>query len=183
MKKIILAAIAAVSVFTAGAEDFAVGGSVSLWRNDTQKTTDFSIVPEISYDLDSKWTIGTAIGFSHSETNTAGGKYKGNFFVFQPYARYTFFRYQKVSLFADGRFGINAGSAKIGGHKTDTAVAWNLGITPGVSFDINSKFSVEAHLGFLGYKGANDEAEPAYNRGFGFTFSSNDLSLGVLYHF
>lgn len=184
MKKILVLAVVALMSLSAMAEDLFVGGSLSFWRNDTDKETTISILPEIGYELDSKWTLGTTIGYAHTEKGEDDDKVIGNIFQIAPYARYTYFTAGKVALFVDGGFGIYTGKSRFHGESGDAATAWNIGFRPGVAFHLNEKFTVLAHMGFLGYEGANSHAESiGYKKAFGLRFSGDALSLGIHYHF
>ena len=63
---------------------------------------------------------------------------------------------------------------------------WNTesGFRPGVALNLSEKFSLVAHVGFLGYQGGN---RPAKNNGapenWGLDLSSNNLMFGFYYHF
>lgn len=177
MKKILLIAVMAVMTLTAAAQTWYAGGNVGFWRNSTANTTEFSILPEVGYNLNSNWAIGATVGYSHEYE-------KGlsiNLGVINPYARYTYFNNEKVSLFVDGGIDLGFGASKLGGASSDTAVTYGIGIKPGLSYHISSKFSLVAHLGFIGYQGGND-ASHAADQG-GIKFDTNDLSFGFYYNF
>ena len=103
---------------------------------------------------------------------------------FAPYALYTFFRVGFVSLFCDGGVDLGFGKAKVGDESSDTAVSYGIGIKPGVCLTVNEKFGFVAHVGFLGYNGANNAAKDAgYPTKAGFNLDGNDLSFGFYYNF
>lgn len=107
-------------------------------------------------------------------------------FEFNPYARFTYFRTSNnlVQLFIDGGVGVGLGSVDYGDDDSDTAVTWNVGFRPGVAFNFTDKFSVVAHVGFLGYQGANNAAfDAGYPRKGGISFDTRDLTLGFYYNF
>lgn len=186
MKKIFaIAAIAAATVCgTANAEGLYVGGSLGYMHNEHKgtETNGFNILPEIGYNLNSKWAIGTTIGYEFLHVN---GGYNSNMFEFNPYARYTYFRTSNnlVQLFVDGGAGIGLGWTNVTGDD-HTSVIWNVGFRPGIALNFTEKFSMVAHVGFLGYKGANNAAYDAgYDRQGGIWFDNNDLTLGFYYNF
>lgn len=184
MKKFLAFAAVVLLAFSAKAEDLYAGGSLSFWRNSTDKQTTISILPEIGIHLDSKWALGTTIGYTHTETGSDDNKYITNAFLIGPYARYTYFTYEKVSLFCDGGFNISTGKGRFHGESGDAMTAWSIGFKPGVAFNVNKKFGVVAHFGFLGYEGVNDGAKEAgYKEGFGLRFSGDAMSLGFYYNF
>lgn len=182
MKKIILMAVMSVMTLTAAAQDWFVGGSVAAWRNDNDKITTIKIQPEVGYNLSNKWAIGTVLGWTYIHRQSVDG----NFVDFKPYARYTMFRSGIVSLFVDGGVDLGFGKASYDGYDSDTAVTYGIGFKPGVSFELNDRFSLEAHAGFLGYRGSNDAAKDlldSHYDGWGFDFSGYTLSLGFYYKF
>lgn len=93
MKKIILMAVMSVMTLTAAAQNLFVGGSVAAWRNHDDKVTTITIAPEVGYNLNSNWVIGTVLGW----TNIHRSEITGNLVDFDPYARYTFFKKGMVS--------------------------------------------------------------------------------------
>lgn len=193
MKKILtLAVIAMASVFGANAGDGYIGGSLGFMhsseRNDAGykvTTNEFNILPEIGYNLNSQWAIGTTIGYDY--THWCGADMSLHMFEFNPYARFSYFRSSNnlVQLFVDGGAGIGLGSFDYGDDRdTHTAVTWNVGFRPGVAFNFTDSFSVVAHIGFLGYKGANNAAfDAGQPRQGGIMFDTRDLTLGFYFNF
>lgn len=192
MKKIFaIVALAIASVCgVANAEDgLYVGGSLGFWHTHSgekpndHSTNQFQILPEIGYNLNETWAVGTTIGWDYS--HRCNQKYSYNIFVFNPYARWTAFRTGKVQFFVDGTVGIGAGRASYKGDKGEhTAVTWNVGLRPGMAFNVNKHVSLVAHVGFLGYKGANNAALSAGKvREGGLMLDGNDLTLGFYWNF
>ena len=173
MKKILtLAVVAIASAFGVNAENWYVGGNLGFthessvycaqWDRNFEANTLY-IQPEIGYNFNSQWAVGLGIGYEYRHWN--GSKTDLNMFNFNPYARWTYFRTSNnlVQLFVDGGVGIGAGAfdVDVNGYDSHTAVIWNVGFRPGVAFNLTDKFSVVAHLGFLGYQGANHTARDA----------------------
>ncbi len=196
MKKIFaIAALAVASVFgTANAGNGYIGGSigfmhesgnVSLFNSATRATINtFNILPELGYNFNDRWAIGTTIGYEYKHFN--GYKVNSHMFEFNPYARFSFFRTSNnlVQLFIDGGAGIGVGSVDYDGHDSETGITWNVGFRPGVALNFTDSFSMVAHLGFLGYEGANRRAYNAgYNRKGGFMLDGNNVTLGFYYNF
>lgn len=186
MKKFLtLAVVAVASVFGATAGNLYIGGNVGFmhYEKDTYKANEFSILPEIGYNLNNTWSLGTTIGYSITGYCNTGVSYHS--FEFNPYARWTFLRTSNnlVQLFVDGTVGFGVGRVDDGG-KNESAITYVFGLKPGVAFNVTDHFSVVAHLGFLGYRGADDNAyaqgEPRYG---GLSVSGNDLMLGFYYNF
>lgn len=155
MKKIILMAVMSVMTLTAAAQNLFVGGSVAAWRNHDDKVTTITIAPEVGYNLNSNWAIGTVLGW----TNIHRSEITGNLVDFDPYARYTFFKKGMVSLFVDGGVDLGFGKVSYDGEDSDTAVKYGIGFKPGIALALNDRCSIVAHAGFLGYRGTNDAAK------------------------
>lgn len=187
MKKlIILAVVAAASSSFAIAGDGYVGGNVGFIHeeNDGLKTNKFTFLPEIGYSFNNHWAVGTTIGYEYTHFN--GYDMSSHIFAFDPYARYTFFKTNNglLSLFIDGTVGLGAGTVDYGDESSDTAFIWQIGVRPGLALHFTEKFSMVAHIGFLGYKGANNTAMDAgYSRLGGIAIDGNNIQLGFYYHF
>lgn len=188
MKKFFtLATVALASVFGAQAGDGYIGGSLGFVHEETteRQTNQLTILPELGYNFNSQWAIGTTIGYQY--THLCGRDTDAHIFKFNPYARFTYFRTGNnlVQLFVDGGAGIGIGSVSVGDNDSDTAVTWNVGFRPGVAFNLTEKFSIVAHVGFLGYQGANNTAfnTGLYPRKGGFSVDTNDLTLGFYFNF
>ncbi len=179
MKKILLMAVMAVMTLGASAQNWYSGGQVTFGRTTESvsgvKSTQVTVLPEVGYNLTDNFAVGSILGVSYRK---AGDEEKTVFKV-NPYARYTYFNSEKVSLFVDG--GVDFG---IGRAKGSTAVEYGIGFRPGVSFNISPKFSLVAHVGFLGYQGGNRPAKRnGASENWGLDLNSNNLMLGFYYHF
>ena len=99
MKKIVLVCIVAIMATAAQAQIY-VGGtlgfsSVKTENSDAElKTTTIKLLPEIGYELDENWSIGTVVGYQYSKT----GDLKTNTFTIAPYARYSFLQSDLIKL-------------------------------------------------------------------------------------
>lgn len=184
MKKILAMALVALAALTGSAQNnLYVGGEVGFMHDGGKRTNELSILPEIGYNLNSKFAVGTVIGWQYTHFN--GRDLSTNLFRFNPYVRYTFFRSENnlVNLFVDGTVGVGLGWTSNDDDDSDTACVWEIGLKPGVAINLTDNFSVQAHIGMLGYQGVNDAAKPAYSSKGGLNLSGNDLSIGFYYHF
>lgn len=175
MKKILTFIVLTLISISASAQSY-IGGSLGLGYDFDDKSVDFTLSPEYGYSLNSKWAIGGTLTYSYL------GAYEVNVFALQPYARYTFAKVadNKLHFFCDGTFGFGL----VGAKDEDTGALWQVGFKPGMSYSFNDHWSIVAHLGFLGYNGANEEAQDlGYNNNIGFDFGSLNLSFGVYYSF
>lgn len=180
MKKFIAIALMVVASLSVSAEDLYIGGSVGYWHDDTADSDSFVIKPEIGYKINETWGVGATIGYTYAKTDV-----KAHLFEFAPYARYTYFRTgnDMLELFVDGGVGLGIGSTKYD-DDSETAVYWNLGFRPGVAINITDKFTFETKFGFLGYQGADKNAEAAgIHKCGGLDFSTQQLTFGFFYNF
>lgn len=198
MKKFILTLLVVVVSLTASAQVY-VGGNVGFWRNTDANRTSFTIAPEVGYNLSDKWALGIGIGYKYNYGgvgNVIDGEYgfdewfefddeegagsKSHTLNVDPYARWNYVKFGPVSFFLDMGFGISLTKYKGGG---DALVGWNLGVKPGLKVSLAKQIDFVAHLGFLGYRDA-DEGAPNYGeQGLGFDFDSDNVMFGVYYNF
>ena len=171
MKKLVLLLFVACVTVSANAQ-FYVGGSTSLWLGSDNTTV--SLLPEVGYVMNDKWSFGTEIGFRH--TGNDFYNYKENSVIVGPYARYTYFKKGIVGLFVDG--GLDYAFIKVKDADNSTHGV-RFGLKPGVALSLTDRLSVVAKFGFLGFDHDYNEAG---NNG-GFAFSGNDLSLGFYVSF
>ena len=169
MKKLFFTIALLASTMIASAQVY-VGGGVGFWNNDDAEETSYSFTPEIGYCFSDKLAAGVALGFAYEEAGDASL----DVLSFNPYVRYTFLRAGNFSVFADGAFDL----AKIEPDEGDSETAWGIGIKPGISYSINEKFSILAHVGFLGYRDADETISTIYKPGFGLNLS-NSLSFSL----
>lgn len=171
MKKIFLLAVVAIMAISASAQNWYLGGSIGFnhVKVDDEKTSNFTIAPEVGYNLNSNWAIGAALDYTWEKDSY-------NVFTIQPYARYSFFRTENnlLSLFVDGGFGLGFISPDEG----DSTTVWSIGLKPGLALNVTEKFSFVAHVGFFGYE---DYKEAGKHTGLGLDF--NKLSFGFYYNF
>ncbi len=182
MKKFLLFALVAIMAISASAQStWYAGGQVTFGRTTTElsgvslKSTQIAVLPELGYNLTDNVAVGAIFGVDYRKT----GDSKLTTFDIKPYLRYTYFKSELVNLFMDGGVGFGIGRAN--GH---TAVAYSIGLRPGVALNLSERFSLVAHVGFLGYESGN---RPAKHNGvpenWGLNLDSNNLMFGFYYNF
>jgi hypothetical protein len=158
-----------------------VGGSLGINAWSSQKNagdrseTTFSILPEVGYNLNDEWAVGTVIGYVSDKWVGVNG-ISESAFTFNPYARYTYLKAGKVSLFVDG--GVDFTTAS----KAD----WNelaIGLKPGLAVSLSDNISFVSHLGFIGYDVYNPDGDDNNISKFGLDLSGNNLTFGLYFNF
>ena len=141
MKKIFALAVLAIASLSASAEGFYAGGSLGYMHEgakisstgSTPSTNTLSILPEIGYNLNEKWAVGTVIGYNYQ--HFCGTGVSGHMFQLSPYARYTFFKSENnfVNLFVDGGVEFGAGWSEYGDDSSKTACIYGIGFKHGIA--------------------------------------------------
>ena len=158
-----------------------VGGSLGINAWSSQKNagdrseTTFTILPEVGYNLNDEWAVGTVIGYVSDKWTGVNG-ISESAFTFNPYARYTYLKAGKVSLFVDG--GVDFTTAS----KAD----WNelaIGLEPGVAVSLSDNISFVSHLGFIGYDVLNPDGDDNNTSKFGLDLNGNNLTFGLYFNF
>ena len=172
MKKSLLA-IAFAMVAMVGSAQVYVGGSLDLdlAGNKTASASNFSLSPEVGYELNENLSIGAALSFSTSSMKIKDTDYKENDFSWgiAPYARYTFLRNGIFSCFVDG------GLSLVGGEDRD--LSFGIYAEPGVALEVTENISIVSHLGNLGFYFAGD------NTNFELNAHTTIGSVGIHYIF
>lgn len=178
MKKILMTLAAVAVAATMNAQVY-VGGSVGITSyggDGVDEETAFKILPEIGYNLNDEWAIGTVIGYEKNAVKGAANTGSEQAFVFAPYARYTFLSSKYVNLFVDG--GVEFKSA------ADRDVTyWGVGLKPGVAVNLSDNISFVAHAGFIGYNLKNPDGDDNNTYDWGLDLGSENLTFGLYFNF
>lgn len=183
MKKIYMTLVAMMVAVCASAQVY-VGGNLGVASVDNGGDDDetiYSVLPEIGYKLSDDWAVGASFGWSKAGLNISSGELGTSYsditthtFEVNPYVRYTFLHGSLVNVFCDGAFGYK--------HYNGTANQYSLGLKPGVELKLD-KFSLVAHVGFLGWEQLKYENHGGKATVWGMDFDGNNISLGVYYNF
>ena len=185
MKKILMTIVAVFAAMNMSAQLY-LGGSFAFQAWESQKLvgdkseTVFKLLPEIGYNLNDEWAIGTVIGyqsnkFSGIEYDRFGAPSESAF-TFNPYVRYTFAKLGKVNLFVDG--GVD--------FTTASDYDWNsvgIGLKPGLAVNLTDKLSFVSHVGFLGWEQFNPDGDDNNISEFGIDLSGANLTFGLYFSF
>ena len=134
-----------------------VGGNVGIGSSksgDADAVTTYKVLPEIGYNINQNWAIGTTAGWGKGNPVNIEGETQ-NYFTVEPYVRYTFVRSKYINAFVDGGFGYTHVNHAHGAAASVNA--WSVGVKPGISVNLSPKVSFEAH--------------------------GNDVTFGVYYNF
>ena len=180
MKKILMTMVAAFAAVSMNAQVY-VGGSVAFEAWSSQKLagdkseTVFKLMPEIGYNINNEWAIGTVIGYQNDKFNGVNGVSESAFTI-APYARYTFSKLGKVNLFVDGGVGFTSAS------KADWTEL-SIGFMPGLAVNLTDNLSFVSHLGFIGYDQYNPDGDDNNISMFGLRLDATDITFGLYYNF
>ena len=207
MKKIFMTLAAAVIAVSANAQIW-VGGEVGFTSDKTtvktngnsvsQTTNNFTLAPEVGYNLNENWAIALKVQFAHNEDNgviksmiqdagfNTGAKVMTNAFSVNPYARYTFLKAGNFSAFVDG--GVSYGLIHVSSMSQVMNNINSLGvaINPGVTYAVSPNDSLVAHIGDLSYNAMWTKAKNAdvkVNNGKFNIGIWNAISFGAYYNF
>ena len=166
-----------------------VGGNVGIGSSksgDADAVTTYKVLPEIGYNINQNWAIGTTAGWGKGNPVNIEGETQ-NYFTVEPYVRYTFVRSKYINAFVDGGFGYTHTNHAHGNpvKGTDVSVnAWSVGARPGISVNLSPKVSFVAHVGFAGWKSAKADVDGAKSSdAWGVDLDGNNVTFGVYYNF
>lgn len=169
MKKLFLTTVLAfIGIFTAQAQVW-LGGSVNATVN--KETKAFFVAPEVGYSIpNTPFSIACAV--EYGGTFQQGEAYSHSLIV-SPGFRYNICDIgERFSLFVD----------LFGDFDALNFNSFDIGLTPGISFDLTEHWSTEFSCGFLGYQwervpGSNP------NQRFVLDFATVAPSFGIYYNF
>jgi hypothetical protein len=151
MKKFFMTLVAAVAVAASANAQVYVGGGIGIGSTKVdaegaEAVTSYKLIPEVGYNFNDKWAAGVAFGWKG--VNKGGAR---SVFV-NPYARYTFVKFNHVNVFVDGGVAYeHDNNQTLEGVYAKSANALSVGFRPGVAVNLNDKVSFVAHVGFFGY--------------------------------
>ena len=181
MKKVFMT-LAAMFIAVCASAQVYVGGNVGIASVDEggdDSETVYSFLPEVGYKFNDTWGIGTQFGWSKGNLGARAGElavsdFETHTFEINPYVRFNAVKTKVINLFLDGTVGYK--------HYNGAGDQYSIGIKPGVELKLN-KFSLLAHVGFLGYQKYDPKGEGDGVNVWGLDFDGTNISLGVLYNF
>ncbi len=172
---------------------FYVGGAIGFTTNSydgKRQSSTLKFSPEFGYNINNKMSVGLALGYNRitNKRNVSDGTIDlhTTTFSFSPYFRYAFYRDNKVNIFCDAGFTYSNSNEENyeASKKYDYKVnGFEIGLYPGISYRISSKFSLVAHLGSLAYRSSKPDTENGKSTSrFGLSLA-NGTSFGLFYNF
>lgn len=170
-------------------------GSVSVDQN----SKNFTIAPELGYNLSDKWAIAAKLGYEYSENDANIAAFIADFdapsflrnintntFYINPYVRYTFVKVGNFSAFLDG--GVAYGFSHINGTSDylNNINLFKVSVNPGVAYALNPKVGLVAHIGDVSYKTqwmSVKEADVKFSQDKFNIGLWNSISFGAYYNF
>lgn len=169
MKKILLALVFVVAAITTTHAQVWLGGSVNAQLNKDFKT--FTIAPDVGYCFaNSPFSVACALEYQGIFRNDEG--YAQNLTV-SPYFRYDICGIgERFSMFVDLCSDIEVFDFSF----------FDIGLSPGISFNLTEHWSAEFSYGFLGYqREKNDDNATEHN--FVLDFKTATAEFGIYYNF
>jgi len=195
MKKLFLAVAIFTASMTATKAQFYIGGGVGFWYQSVRgfyHETIFNISPDAGYSFNKHWIAGLSLGFEayipdkkvthyYHEDGTFYDHVNENryWFYAEPYARFTYFSTDRISLFVDGVVGISTWTQREKGRGVgETLIGGQVILRPGIAVNLTQHFSLVGMFGTFGYR-----HDYRNTRGFGFDLSGQALHFGFYYSF
>ena len=183
MKKFLMTLAAATLMAISAQAQVYIGGSIGIgsvknFNGDTETT--YKFLPEVGFALNNDWSLGVQAGLikgacDFSETAFAQDT-ETEAVTINPYARYTFLHGKAVNAFIDGGIGYTS--------YDDVGSEFNIGLRPGLSVKLNNKACFVTHIGFLGYRTFNPDADNLDNSHvFGLDLDGSNITFGLYYTF
>lgn len=186
MKKVLMTLAVAFIAVAANAQVY-VGGNVGIASSkigDADAVTTYKVLPEIGYNINQNWAIGTTAGWGKGNPVKIEDEPQKtqNYFTVEPYVRYTVVRSKYINAFVDGGFGYTHFNHAHGAAASVNA--WSVGVKPGISVNLSPKVSFVAHVGFAGWKSAKADVDGAKSSdAWGVDLDGNNVTFGVYYNF
>ena len=143
----------------------------------------FGLSPEVSYFINDNIVAGLGLMFKHTSTKEkySENKEKIAFTTLgvSPYLRYIFHTSGNLKMYA--QFGGAYAKNEVNEDGGNVQCYWNVGVLPGISYNLSERFVINASYGFLGYESLEDDAMVSNvpeSSGFGLNLNTNSLRFG-----
>lgn len=194
MKKLFFTlAVAVGTFFSVNAQEIGqmwIGGTVGLWSSKVDggdNQLSFKVLPEFGYAINDNIGVGISLGGGHTHIGgedwvslnfkgSESGSNSVNYYRVNPFIRYAFLKGNLGALFFDGGVGYEHTKVCNSGDngKFDGI---DVGLKPGVAFNVSDKVSLVGKFGFIGYEHVKSGE---YKRNsFGFDFDMDNIEIGM----
>jgi opacity protein-like surface antigen len=169
---------------------FITGGlGISTTSQGDATNSNFTFKPQAGYFVTDNIAVGLAIGYSNTKEDNTVTITKTSEFNFGAFGRYYFTPADKFSFFGELALGYLSQNQEniplIGPSTTNKGSGFQIGVSPGINYFLNSHFAIETSVGLLGYKtvGADDVPNAKPTNTFDFKVDFSDVKFGLLYKF
>ncbi|MBN2486608.1 MAG: outer membrane beta-barrel protein [Bacteroidales bacterium] len=167
MKKIVFTTVILLFMYVGAQAQIAAGGSLGITTSggsydnagstlEKTKISNIGFNPMAGYFISEDFLAGTYINFSKQRSKTPDPNSEVNSTTtlgFTPFVRYYALKFNKFSLFGQGQVGFSYAWEKTKNDNTTTTGPWttslNIGIFPGIAFDINERVQLTASINGL----------------------------------
>jgi len=193
MKKIfcilLVCAVLPLSVKAQETNKFWLGGNFGyiVKKQNGLNLTSYKILPEFGYAWSKQWAVGISIGYVHLEESSLYDIFLSSSYrlttqgiVIAPFIRFSFLQGSFAKLFVDGGIAFSNGEVKVSNPMNETSYdsqSSELGLRPGVAFNVNKHIAIIGKFGFLGMQYQKIHNEEYYT--FGLDFDLTQLQIGV----
>jgi len=185
-KSLLLAAVLLLaSVATQAQHKMWVSGSagVSSSKTDVDNADPFvnaNFSPAFGYNLNDKWTLGLALNYGTSKSNDEN---KSSEFDVNPFVRYNKSISDKVVLYGEGDVRFGSKKETVANVENDGIGTFGLGISPGIQYLFNDRWSMNADIAILSYDSEDDKDAKVKTNTLNFGLDFTSLNFGLNYHF
>ena len=159
-------------------------GFTSLTVENDYTTTNVGIAPEVGYFINDNIAVGIGLFYTastYSPDAVGDDDVKFNTFGFNPYVRYHFINKGNFRVY--GQFNIAYASARSDIRGTKAIRAFEVGISPGLSYQLTERIAINAGFGSFGYAVAEDRNSQIRASVFGLNLDSSSLKFGFTISF
>lgn len=148
---------------------WSIGGRIGFWQEHIEQQTNrrFVFLPEVSCDMNDRWSVSIAMGYEYSSEHELQSNYSA--FIISPSVSYTVMQRGILSLSAIASCGWAIGSQN----------GFEIGMAPELSIDLTERFSIDARCGFAGYRNNFNKS----GTGFGVDLDASEITFGISYLF
>lgn len=157
-----------------------VGGTLGIgvqtmkMDGDSYTNSAFSISPELGYNLNSTWAIGTSLAVQYTVDGGGGDDY--TLLGISPYVRATFAEVGCVKFFTEGA--LTYAYMKLSDY--DGESGWGVSLRPGVLIALSDKFHLLGRTTLFEYSSAGSGSYKVSTTGFSI---NTNLQVGAIYTF